>query len=247
VSGRTYAITLAITTTLGAQSAWTGLSPAGRSPQVTTSSLCLQPAQAQDLGLQDGGLPIRTSIQVMNVGNRPFKVLAPAPGGIFKVRVQFPAAGELEMAPGQALLLPVEYDARLDGGPTDFEVDLPCTDPELPILRQSFHLDVTRALGVRPYRDCLQGNLAEPTAAKPLPLTFLSDGRARFQSASIEDEAAPLLVTGKACADGNFVGQIQLDFTRIQDGRSPKQGETRIFGLTDSGRSTYAWIQWRVQ
>jgi len=247
VHGRTLAFVLAFAMTLGAQSAWTGLPPLlGNSAVSSKGSLAMIPVGFQNLGEVDGGTPIQAQVQVMNVGTAAFTVFAPFAGGIAKIRVQFPGSGDLVLAPGDVVVIPVEYDARLDSGPTGFEVNLRSNDPEAPILRQAFQIVVRKALVASPYRDCIQGQTGNPAASQTIPLFFTSDGRLHFQGLSIEDETAPLRVTGAVTPRGDYTGTVSLDWSRIQEGKGPKRGETRIFGLTDAGRRTYTWVQWVV-
>jgi len=247
---RTQVFALAFASSLGAQGAWTYLPVIDKTFQEkasSRSSLSMIPIGSQDLGPQDGGTPIRTAVQVMNVGSSPIRVISPIRGGISRIRIQFPTTGDLELAPGDVVKIPIEYDARLDKGLTSFEIAFHTNDPEAPTLRQSFQSVVCPALEANPYRSCIRGLLRDRGSSKAVPVAFISDGSAPFQGVSIEDESAPLHVSGTVTSTGDYVGTLVLDWARIQSGKSSLSGETRVFGTTTKGGTAYAWIQWYVQ
>lgn len=236
---------------LTGQTAWVGLPAIQKSPQFertdAKASLFLIPFHSQNLGDQDGGRPIRTVVQVMNVGSAPFKLMAHPMGGTTKVRIQFPGADDLVVPPGEAFQIPVEYDARLDNGPISFEVAFRSDDPDSPVLRQTFQATVRKSLEANPHRDCILAQSGDIGSAKPIAISFAGDGTTHFQGAVIEDEAAPLRVNGEVTATGSYVGSVSLDWARLKEGKCARHGETRIFGVTDGDRTAYVWIQWYIR
>jgi len=254
VDGKSHAVAfvfVAIAHSLQAQSAWLGLPPLDKKlffkKNNSKPCLVLIPFGSQDLGALDGSIPVQTSVRLLNVGGAPFKIFAPSQCVISRVRVQFPGNGDLALEPGDAIQIPVEYDGRLDEGATSFEVAFQTNDPEAPVLRQEFQAHVRKSLPAFPFRDCLQGRLECGQPPKPLAISFISDGTSRFLGASIEDETAPLVITESRTVANNYQGTVSLDLARIQQGKCSKRGETRIFGVTDTGRKAYTWIQWSVE
>jgi len=240
---------LSISSLLPAQE-WTGLAslPPETEPKITQAnpSLSILPLASQDLGQVDGGIPLLTGVQVLNVGTEPFTLSAPSLG-IDRLRIKFPVKGDLSLDPGQVAKIPVEFDARELEGPVDFEVAFRTNDPGTPILRQSFHATIQRALPANPFRNAVLGETLKGVwTSAPIPVSFAGDFSNCVVNARMENESAPLKLEGAILPDGSYAGTVTMDPEKLKQGAS-RQGETRIFAEMNTGRQTYVWIQWLAQ
>jgi hypothetical protein len=134
----------------------------------------------------------------------------------------------------------VEYDARLNEGPSTFVVALDTDDPAAPQLRQTFTAVVTHQVVVSPHRDLIA------SAETSVRFFFSPKDGAKFLTASLEDPGAPIALVGALDAGtGRFDGVATLD--PVKAASAPSQGAVRVVGKTDKGTTAYFWLQWSLQ
>lgn len=202
-------------------------------------SLAVSSRQA-DLGAVDGDRPILGQITIENHGSTSFSVAVPTGMAASLVRVQFPRPTSLTIPQGGRVDLPVEYDARLNDGPSTFVVALDTDDPAAPQLRQTFTAVVTHQVVVSPHRDLIAA------ADAPVRFFFAPKDGARFLTASLEDPGAPIALAGvQDAATGRLDGVATLDVAKAAS--APPQGAVRVIGKTDKGTTAYFWLQWSLQ
>lgn len=220
---------------------WANVSilPSASATPVGSASLVVSGGgQAVDLGAVDGDKPVPGSITISNQGAQPFNLLVPPGLSATPLRVQFPGTSSVAVPPGGKLVLPFDYDARLDDGAGSFNIILATDDPGAPQLQQSFTLLATHRVYVAPYRDLLV------SADKPVTFYFVPMDKALFVSAAVEDASAPVALTFTADPEtGRVDGVASLDMAKLAAGAVP-QGSVRVVATNSTGGTAYFWLQW---
>lgn len=224
-----------------ARQPWTNLPEASAKEAPASAgspSLALTSGGPVDLGSVDGDKPVLCQFRIDNHGAGAFSLLVPQGFSASPLRVQVPASAAIPSG-GQVEVL-VEYDARLNDGPSTFVVALDTDDPAAPHLRQVFTAVVTHQVVVSPHRDLIA------SADTPVRFFFAPKDGARFITASLEDPEAPIALAGSQDAGtGRLDGVATLDVAKAAS--APSQGAVRVVGKTDKGTTAYFWLQWSLQ